>query len=114
MFLLDSWRAGRGWLAGRMGGWECRQGSSGFGNLSSVLIGNEMSLFLFTGAKEIRGMIESRLLDKRVPVPLAIYRRDTFQRKGVFAQSDEFAYFPGRLAYPHSQRKKRSEVHDPW
>lgn len=86
MFLLDSWRAGRGWLAGRMGGWECRQGPSGFRGLSGVFIGNKMSLFLFTGLRE-----GSRLLDKRFPVPLATYRRDTFQRKGFFAQSDEFA-----------------------
>lgn len=60
MFLLDSWRAGRGWLAGRMGGWECRQGLSGFGSLSGVFIGNKMRLFLFTGAEEFRGRIERR------------------------------------------------------
>lgn len=60
MFLLDSWRAGRGWLAGRMGGRECRQGPSGFGSLSSVFIGNEMSLILFTGATKFRGRIEGR------------------------------------------------------
>lgn len=60
MFLLDSWRACRGWLAGRMGGWECCQGPSGFGSLSGVFIGNKMSLFLFTGAKEFRGRIERR------------------------------------------------------
>lgn len=43
-----------------MGGWECRQGPSGVGNLSSVFIGNELSLFLFTGGKEFRGRIERR------------------------------------------------------
>lgn len=58
MFLLDSWRASREWLAGRMGGWECRQGPSGFGSLSSLFIGDEMSLFLFTGAQEFRGRNE--------------------------------------------------------
>lgn len=60
MFLLDSWRTGRGWLAGRLGGWECRQGPSGVGHLSSVFIGNGMSLFLFTGAKEFRVRIYGR------------------------------------------------------
>lgn len=58
LFLLDSWRAGRGWLAGRMGGWECCQGPSGVGSLISVFTGNEMSLFRSTGAKEIRYRIE--------------------------------------------------------
>lgn len=43
-----------------MGGRECRQGPSGFGSLSSVFIGNEMSLILFTGATQFRGRIEGR------------------------------------------------------
>lgn len=60
MFLLDRWCAGREWLAGRMGGWECCQGPSGVGSLISVFIGNEMTFFLSTGTKEFRDRIKRR------------------------------------------------------
>lgn len=53
MFLLDSWRAYRVWLAGRMGGWECCQGPSGFGSLISAFIWSEMKLFLSRDTMEL-------------------------------------------------------------